>query len=61
MILSKGSGNFESLAGCGLNIYYLFMCKCKRVAKLLGCENMTGQFLRDRSFSIVEPMVGALE
>lgn len=61
VILSKGSGNFESLAGCGLNIYYLFMCKCKRVAKLLGCENMTGQFLRDRSFSIVEPMVGALE
>lgn len=61
VILSKGSGNFESLAGCGLNIYYLFMCKCKRVAKLLGCENMTGQFLRDRSFSIGEPMVGALE
>ena len=61
VILSKGSGNFESLAGCGLNIYYLFMCKCKRVAKLLGCENMTGQFLRDRSFSIENPIVGALE
>ena len=61
VILSKGSGNFESLAGCGLNIYYLFMCKCKRVAKLLGCENMTGQFLRDRSFSIGDHMVGALE
>jgi len=61
VILSKGSGNFESLAGCGLNIYYLFMCKCKRVAKLLDCENMTGQFLRDRSFSIENPIVGALE
>ena len=61
VILTKGMGNVETLYGCGLNIYYLFMCKCKRVAKLLGCENMTGQFLRDRSFSIGEPMVGALE
>lgn len=24
MILAKGQGNFESLFGCGLNIYYLF-------------------------------------
>lgn len=24
MILAKGQGNFESLLGCGLNIYYLF-------------------------------------
>ena len=60
VILSKGSGNFESLAGCGLNIYYLFMCKCKRVAKLLGCENMTGQFLRERDISIGDPILGAL-
>ncbi len=61
VILSKGSGNFESLAGCGMNIYYLFMCKCKRVAKLLGCENMTGQFLREHAISIGDPIVGALE
>ena len=61
VILSKGSGNFESLAGCGLNIYYLFMCKCKRVAKLLGCENMTGQFLREQAISMGDPMVGTLD
>lgn len=61
VILSKGSGNFESLAGCGLNIYYLFMCKCKRVAKLLDCENMTGQFLREADIRIPDPIVGALE
>ena len=61
VILSKGQANIETLGGCGLNIYYLFMCKCKRVAKLLDCENMTGQFLRDRSFSIENPIVGALE
>ncbi len=60
VILSKGSGNLESLAGCGLNIYYIFMCKCPRVAKLLGCENMTGQFLRERELPEMNPMVGAL-
>ena len=60
IILSKGSGNLESLAGCGLNVYYIFMCKCKRVAKILGCENMTGQFLRERDLPALEPMVGRL-
>ncbi len=60
VILSKGSGNLESLAGCGLNIYYIFMCKCKRVAKILGCENMTGQFLREKALPPMDPMVGAV-
>jgi len=60
VILSKGSGNLESLAGCGLNVYYIFMCKCQRVAKILGCENMTGQFLREYELPKMNPMVGAL-
>ena len=60
VILSKGSGNLESLAGCGMNIYYIFMCKCQRVAKILGCENMTGQFLREKALPPMYPMVGAL-
>jgi len=60
LILSKGSGNLESLAGCGLNIYYIFMCKCQRVSKILGCENMSGQFLREKDLPILNPMVGAL-
>lgn len=29
MIISKGQGNYETLSGCGKNIYYLFLCKCK--------------------------------
>jgi len=61
VIISKGSGNLESLAGCGLNVYYIFMCKCKRVAKILGCENMTGQFLREKDLPSMNPMVGALD
>lgn len=60
VILSKGSGNLESLAGCGLNIYYIFMCKCQRVAKILGCENMTGQFLREQALPKMDPMVGCV-
>ncbi len=61
VIVSKGSGNLESLAGCRLNVYYIFMCKCKRVAQILGCENMTGQFLRELDLPELDPMVGALD
>lgn len=32
LILSKGLGNFETLFGCGLNIYYMFLCKCRYFA-----------------------------
>lgn len=28
LILAKGQANYETLAGCGLNLYYIFMCKC---------------------------------
>ena len=28
VMIAKGQGNFESLSGCGLNIYYMFLCKC---------------------------------
>lgn len=49
VILSKGSGNFECLAGCGKNLYYVFMCKCDRLSRILHVSNMTGQFLRERS------------
>ncbi len=60
VILSKGSGNFECLAGCGLPVYYIFMCKCQRVAKLLGVENMTGQFLRDADILPGSPYMGKI-
>jgi len=61
IIVSKGSGNLESLAGCGRNVYYIFMCKCLRVARILGCENMTGQFLREKSLPPLNPIVGNLD
>ena len=30
LFISKGQGNYESLSDSGLNIYYIFMCKCSR-------------------------------
>ncbi len=61
VIIAKGSGNFESLAGCGLNAYYVFMCKCQRVAKLLGTQNLTHQLIRERSLPKPDPYVGPIE
>jgi len=36
LIISKGQGNYESLSGCGKNIYFLLMAKCEHVANHLG-------------------------
>ena len=28
ILIAKGQANYETLRGCGLNVFYLFMCKC---------------------------------
>lgn len=61
VIISKGSGNFESMAGCGLNVYYVFMCKCKRIAKLMNVPLMSAMLLRERDAVIADPYVGRLD
>lgn len=48
VILAKGMGNFETLWGCGMNVYYLFLCKCMRFEKMFGVENLTGMFVNER-------------
>jgi len=30
VIIAKGIGNYETLYGCGLNVYYMLLCKCER-------------------------------
>ncbi len=47
VILSKGQGNFETLNGCGLNIYYLLLCKCPLFVKRFGVEKNAGVFVRE--------------
>ena len=48
LILSKGQGNFETLHGCGLNIYYLFLCKCDWFTTLFRVPRNTGMLLNER-------------
>ena len=48
VILSKGQGNFESLNGCGLNVYYLFLIKCDWFQRLFGRPRHTGMFVREK-------------
>ena len=49
VIISKGQGNFETLNGCGLNIYYLFLCKCEWFVKRFGMEQFKGVFINDKN------------
>lgn len=47
VIIAKGQGNFETLGGCGKNIYYLFLCKCHMFAKRFGVPRFTGMLIND--------------
>lgn len=47
LIISKGQGNFETIHGCGLNIYYLFLCKCEWFVKRFGLERLKGIFINE--------------
>ncbi len=52
VIVSKGQGNFETLHGCGLNIYYLFLCKCDFFVNRFGLTRNAGVFLREGELKI---------
>ncbi len=48
LILAKGQGNFETMFGCGLNVYYAFLCKCVWFEKRFGMKRLEGVFTNDR-------------
>ena len=48
VIISKGQGNFETLHGCGLNIYYLFLCKCEWFMRMFQAEKFQGMFVNEK-------------
>lgn len=48
LIVAKGQGNFETLSGCGWNIYYLFLCKCAMFTAKFGMERFRGVFANER-------------
>lgn len=49
LVIAKGQGNFETLYGCGLNIYYLFMCKCNMFANRFHKNLFEGMLLNDKN------------
>ena len=48
IILSKGMGNFETLKGAGLNIYYMFLCKCVKFCEAFNVPKFTYMFVNDK-------------
>ena len=52
LIISKGQGNFETLHGCGLNIYYMFLCKCDWFVKRFHLQRFKGVFVNERNQNI---------
>ena len=50
VILAKGQGNFESLYGCGLNVYYLFLCKCDWFVRRFDLTKNAGVFMREGDY-----------
>lgn len=51
VVISKGQGNFESLNGCGLNIYYLFLCKCDWFVRKFQMKRLTGILVNDKNLT----------
>lgn len=52
VILSKGQGNFETLYGCGKNIYYIFLCKCDLFVRRFGVPQLSGLFVNERRLEL---------
>lgn len=47
VIIAKGQGNFESLYGCGKNVYYLFLCKCDWFMRKFHSDRFQGMFVNE--------------
>lgn len=48
IILAKGQANFETLSGCGKNIYYVFLCKCHLYCHTFNVPQFTGLLLNEK-------------
>lgn len=47
-VIAKGQGNFETLIGCGLNVYYLLLSKCPSYTQWFGFEYFGGILKNER-------------
>ena len=48
LVIAKGQGNFETLIGTGLNVYFLFLSKCPSYTEWFGFERFSGILQNDR-------------
>ena len=48
VLVSKGQANYETLCGCGLNIFYIFMCKCQLFMDRFHVPQFSGLIVRER-------------
>ena len=48
VIIAKGPGNYVTLHGCGMNIYYLFLCKCDWFQQLFHAKLLQGMFINEK-------------
>ena len=48
VMIAKGQANFETMRKCGLNIYYLFLCKCDLYAGMFDVPKLSGMLINDR-------------
>ena len=48
VLIAKGQANFETLRRCGLNIHYIFLCKCEMFARQFGVKKFTGMLINDQ-------------
>ena len=52
VIIAKGQGNFETMLTCGLNVYYLFLCKCDLFVKTFNVPKLTGVLFNEKRISL---------
>lgn len=49
VLISKGQANYETLCGCGRNLYYIFMCKCELFMDRFGVPRFSGILTREEN------------
>lgn len=49
VLISKGQANYEGMSGCGRNIFYIFMCKCRMFTERFGVALFSGVLTRETS------------
>lgn len=49
VLISKGQANYETLCGCGRNLFYIFMCKCQLFMDRFNVPQFSGLLVRERT------------